>query len=197
MAESIELVKEIAKVLDEKKAIDIKAIETTEVTIVSDYFIIASGTSNTHTKSLADEVEYEIKKRMDIDPEHIEGRATGWILLDYGWVIVHIFEKVGVDVAISTNNAIMNELKNKIIEKSSNILLTVEQNQGEVIEAKVPKKFFDKELKDIHFPVKAIIGIIKRGKKIIIPNGHNLLRENDTMIIFTKSTDVQKVKEFI
>ncbi len=93
MIESKDLVKEIAKVLNEKKAIDIKAIETTEVTIVSDYFVIASGTSNTHTKSLADDVEYEIKQRLGIDPEHIEGRATGWILLDYGWVIVHIFEK--------------------------------------------------------------------------------------------------------
>lgn len=85
------LVKEIAKVLDEKKAIDITAIKTEEVTIVSDYFVIASGTSNTHVKSLADDVEYEIKQRLGVDPEHIEGRATGWILIDYGTIIVHIF----------------------------------------------------------------------------------------------------------
>ena len=85
------LVKEIAKVLDEKKAVDITAIKTEEVTIVSDYFIIASGTSNTHAKSLADDVEYEIKQRHGIDPEHIEGRATGWILLDFNDVIVHVF----------------------------------------------------------------------------------------------------------
>ena len=89
--ESNVLVKEIAKVLDEKKAVDITAIKTEEVTIVSDYFIIASGTSNTHAKSLADDVEYEIKTRFGIDPEHIEGRATGWILLDYGTVLVHVF----------------------------------------------------------------------------------------------------------
>lgn len=89
--DSKELVMEIAKVLDEKKAIDITAIKTEEVTIVSDYFIIASGTSNTHVKSLADDVEYEIKQRLGIDPEHIEGRATGWILIDYGTVIVHVF----------------------------------------------------------------------------------------------------------
>ena len=89
--ESNVLVKEIAKVLDEKKAVDIVAIKTEEVTIVSDYFIIASGTSNTHAKSLADDVEYEIKTRLGIDPEHIEGRATGWILLDYGTVLVHVF----------------------------------------------------------------------------------------------------------
>ena len=93
MTDSKTLVREIVKVLDEKKAMNIVAIETEEVTIVSDFFVIASGMSNTHTKSLADDVEYEIKKRLGIDPEHIEGRATGWILLDYGSVIVHVFQQ--------------------------------------------------------------------------------------------------------
>ena len=111
--------------------------------------------------------------------------------------IVNLFEKVGVDVAISPNNAIVNELKNKIIEKSSNILLTVEQNQAEVIEIKAPQRFFEKTMKDIHFPVKAIVGIIKRGKKIIIPKGNTLIRPDDIMIIFTKSVDVQSLKEFL
>ena len=90
--ESSELLKEIAKVLDKKKAEDIKAVRTEEVTIVSDYFIIASGTSSTHTKSLADDVEYELGK-LGVAPDHIEGRATGWILLDYGTVLVHVFDR--------------------------------------------------------------------------------------------------------
>ena len=93
MIDSRELAREIAKVLDEKKAENIVAIETEEVTIVSDVFVIANGTSNTHTKSLADDVEYEIKKRLGVDPEHIEGRASGWILLDYGTVLVHVFDR--------------------------------------------------------------------------------------------------------
>ena len=92
MTDPVVLVREIAKVLDEKKAMNIVAIKTEEVTVVSDFFVIASGTSNTHTKSLADDVEYEIKNRLDVAPEHIEGRATGWILLDYGTVIVHLFQ---------------------------------------------------------------------------------------------------------
>ena len=86
----LELTKAIAKVLDKKKAIDIKAIHITEYSIVADYFIVASGTSNTHVKSLADDLEYELKQQ-GVEPDHIEGRATGWILLDYGSVIVHIF----------------------------------------------------------------------------------------------------------
>jgi len=92
MTDPVKLAKEIAKVLDEKKAKDIVAIETDEVTIVTDLFVIATGTSSTHTKSLADEVEYEIKQRLGVMPDHIEGRATGWILLDYGTVLVHIFD---------------------------------------------------------------------------------------------------------
>lgn len=86
----LELTKEIVKVLDRKKAIDIKAIKITEHSIVADYFVIASGTSNTHVKSLANEIEYELGLK-GVEPHHIEGRATGWILLDYSSVLVHIF----------------------------------------------------------------------------------------------------------
>ena len=82
-----ELTNEIVKILDKKKALDITAIKTDELTIV-----IATGTSNTHVKSLADDLEYEMDK-LGAAPEHIEGRATGWILLDFGSVLVHLFQK--------------------------------------------------------------------------------------------------------
>lgn len=88
----LELTKTAVKILDSKKAVDIEAIETTERTIVSDYFVIANGTSNTHVKALAQEVEFELGK-LGIEPLHIEGRATGWILLDYNEVLIHIFTK--------------------------------------------------------------------------------------------------------
>ncbi len=87
-----ELIKNIVKALDEKKAEDIKIIETAELTIVADSFVVASGTSNTHVKALAGEVEDALSK-LGVEPEHIEGRATGWILVDYGTVVVHIFDK--------------------------------------------------------------------------------------------------------
>ncbi len=87
-----ELIKNIVKVLDEKKAEDIKIIETAELTIVADSFVVASGTSSTHVKALSGEVEDALSK-FGAEPEHIEGRATGWILLDYGTVVVHIFDR--------------------------------------------------------------------------------------------------------
>lgn len=88
---SLETAKNIVKILDNKKAMDIDLIQTQELTIVSDYFIIANGTSNTHVRALADEVEEEMTK-LGVEPDHIEGRATGWILLDYGCVLVHVFD---------------------------------------------------------------------------------------------------------
>lgn len=88
---SLETAKSIAKILDEKKATDIIVIETEELTVMSDYFVIASGTSNTHVRSLAEDVEDGMSKQ-GVEVDHIEGRATGWILLDYGCVLVHVFQ---------------------------------------------------------------------------------------------------------
>ena len=85
-----EIAESAIKALDEKKGVDIKMIATGKVTVVSDYFVIVSGTSNTHVKSLADEVE-DALTTAGAEPGHIEGKATGWILLDYGSVVVHVF----------------------------------------------------------------------------------------------------------
>ena len=89
----LELAKAIAKILDDKKAVDITAIHTTEQTIISDYFVVATGTSSTHVKALTDDLEYEMKHQHGIMPNGIEGRASGWILLDYSTVLVHVFQK--------------------------------------------------------------------------------------------------------
>ncbi|MBQ3602904.1 MAG: ribosome silencing factor [Clostridia bacterium] len=89
---SKELVENIVKILDEKKAEEIAALETASLTVVSDYFVIATGNSSTHVKSLADDVEYGMQQ-LGVEPDHIEGRATGWILLDYNDVLVHVFTR--------------------------------------------------------------------------------------------------------
>lgn len=87
-----EMIKNIVKILDDKKAENIKAIEIRELTIVADCFIIASGTSSTHVKSLAGEVEDGMSK-LGVEPRHVEGRATGWTVIDYDTVIVHVFQR--------------------------------------------------------------------------------------------------------
>ena len=89
----LELAKESAKILDNKKAIDTKVIEIGEISSLADYFVVATGTSSTHVKSLADELEYQLKG-MGVTPHNVEGhRSNSWILLDYGDVIIHVFSK--------------------------------------------------------------------------------------------------------
>lgn len=87
-----ELYENIVKVLDDKKAEDLAVLDTADLTVVGEYFVIATGNSSTHVKSLADDVEYELAQ-LGVEPDHIEGRATGWILLDYGSVLVHVFTR--------------------------------------------------------------------------------------------------------
>lgn len=82
--------KEIVKILDSKKADDIKAVKVEDITTLADYFIIASGGSSTQVNALADEVEYKMSQ-LGVEPHHIEGNRSQWILLDYQTVVVHIF----------------------------------------------------------------------------------------------------------
>ena len=79
-----------ANALNDKKARDLALIEISELTVLADYFLIATATSSTHVHSLADEVEAKLKEA-GVEPHHIEGRTTGWIVLDYSSVIIHIF----------------------------------------------------------------------------------------------------------
>lgn len=79
-----------AKALFSKKGRDVNAVKIDELTTVADYFVFATATSSTHVRALADEVEEKLKEN-GITPHHIEGKSTGWILLDYTSVVVHIF----------------------------------------------------------------------------------------------------------
>ena len=87
---SLDIVKMAVKALDDKKANNIEVIKIDELTIVADYFIIATANSNAHVRALADEVEYQLEEA-GIMPDHIEGRSTGWVLLEYAGVVVHVF----------------------------------------------------------------------------------------------------------
>ena len=85
------LMQAVNEALESKQAKNIKILETRELTILADYFIICTATSTTHIKTLTDEVEKRTKE-LGEPPLHIEGyRSGGWILIDLGCVIVHIF----------------------------------------------------------------------------------------------------------
>lgn len=91
-----ELAKVIAKALEDKKGIDITILEVGKQTVLADYFVICTGTSNTHVKALTDEVEFKTEQELGKKPNRIEGFSNNiWTLMDYGTVIVHIFTKEG------------------------------------------------------------------------------------------------------
>ena len=80
------------KALDGKKGVNIQVIEISDISVLADYMVIATGTSSTHVKALADEVEYQLDKA-GVSVSHIEGyRSNTWILLDYVDVIVNVFD---------------------------------------------------------------------------------------------------------
>lgn len=81
----------IAKALSSKKGLDIQIIEIGDISVLADYMVIATGTSSTHVKALADEIEYKLDEA-GISVSHIEGyRSNTWILLDYIDVLVNVF----------------------------------------------------------------------------------------------------------
>ena len=87
------IVKKAYQALSDKKGEDIKVIEIGKISTVADYFVIANGTNTPHVESLVDSVEEELLKE-GIHTDRIEGvRSSGWILMDYNDVIVHVFAK--------------------------------------------------------------------------------------------------------
>lgn len=96
-AQPLELAKEIVRILDRRKADDIKLLHVTEKTILADYFVICTGNSNTQVRGMAGEVEYRIG--LDgVTPTRVEGEDSGnWIILDYASVLVHVFQRESRD----------------------------------------------------------------------------------------------------
>lgn len=91
--EALEIAQKIYNVLDEKKAEDLKLIDISSVSIMADYFVIASANNINHVHALADYVEDNMHKH-NIYFSHMEGFKNGnWILMDYGDVVVHIFDE--------------------------------------------------------------------------------------------------------
>jgi ribosome-associated protein len=83
----------VRRLLEEKKAEEIEVIDLRGRTLIADFFVICSGTSNTHIKAIADGLLADGKNE-GLRKEHVEGYAQArWILVDYGDVVAHIFAR--------------------------------------------------------------------------------------------------------
>ena len=88
---SAELKDKCVELLEERKASNVKVIDIEGVSSMSDYFIIATGTSSTNIIAMSEYLELKLKE-IGISPNHVEGyRSSNWILLDYGDIVIHIF----------------------------------------------------------------------------------------------------------
>ena len=109
---------------------------------------------------------------------------------------IPLFEKVGSDVAVSSKTSAINEVRNDLDEADVDILATVEQGEGEVLEIPVKVDFDSMLIKDLKLPAPAVIGVVQRRSNIIIPKGDTKIKLNDILITFTKADDAQKIKEY-
>lgn len=93
MTQAKEMTKLAIEALEDKKAEDIKVIDIREVSVLADYFIIANGNNRSQIQALTDHVE-ETLGRAGHRVRQVEGYdSANWILMDFGDVIVHIFDK--------------------------------------------------------------------------------------------------------
>lgn len=93
MNQSVEMVKIAYAALADKKGEDIRIIDIRNVSVMADYFIIASGTNSNQVQAMADNTEEELEKKGFVCKQ-VEGyQSANWILMDYGDIIVHVFDK--------------------------------------------------------------------------------------------------------
>lgn len=87
-------VRAATKALEDQRAADIELLHVARLTTMADYFVICTGNSVTHIRALCEAVEHELETTYGLRPHHIEGySAANWILMDYGFLVVHIFHK--------------------------------------------------------------------------------------------------------
>ena len=86
-----EIAYQVTKALDEKKGIDIKVLRIEKISSLADYFVICTGTVNTHVKTLCDYAEYTMEQLGETMLGREGHRGNSWELLDFGTLVVHVF----------------------------------------------------------------------------------------------------------
>lgn len=93
MNQSREMIRIIYDALAEKKGEDIKIIDISQVSVIADYFVIVNGNSDSQIQALIDSVEEKMHQAGYTIKQREGSRGGSWVLLDYGDVIVHVFDK--------------------------------------------------------------------------------------------------------
>jgi trk system potassium uptake protein len=106
----------------------------------------------------------------------------------------NLFSKVGIDVIVSPKVSALTEVLNRVQVHDIGIIALIEGGKGEVLRLIVPESFKEIKLKDFQFKANAIIGLISRRHRLLIPNGNTLICPGDRLKIFTMKEDSENIK---
>jgi trk/ktr system potassium uptake protein len=109
---------------------------------------------------------------------------------------LRMFERVGIDVAISARSAAVASVLHQIQGGSTRLLAVVEQGAGRILEFDVPESYVPRALHDLAPPLNSIVGAIIRNSKAIVPRGNDLVQPGDRLIVFTTHGAADRVRDY-
>ena len=109
---------------------------------------------------------------------------------------LRLFERVGIDVALSARGAAVASVLHQITGGATRLLAVVEQGAGRILELEVPAAYTPRTLRDMDPPRNSIIGAIVRGDRVIVPRGTDRVQPGDRLIVFTTHDEANRVRDY-
>jgi trk system potassium uptake protein TrkA len=109
---------------------------------------------------------------------------------------LRLFERVGIDVAISARGAAVASVLHQIQGDPTRLLAVVEEGAGRILELDVPSSYRPRALRDLAPPLNSIIGAIVRGAHAFVPRGDNRVEPGDRLIVFTTYAAADQVRDY-
>ena len=109
---------------------------------------------------------------------------------------LRLFERVGIDVAISARGAAVAAVVHQIEGGTSTMLAVLEEGEAQVLEIEVPARFHATALRDLEAPPQAIVGAILRDEVALVPRGEDVVQGGDRLIVFTRAESAERVRDF-
>lgn len=109
---------------------------------------------------------------------------------------LRLFERVGIDVALSARGAAVASVVHQIQGGRANLLAVLEEGQGTVVEISVPAAYRPRALMEMNAPSQSIVGAILRGNDVIVPRGQDEIRPQDRLLVFATAGTVGQVRDY-
>lgn len=109
---------------------------------------------------------------------------------------LRLFERVGIDVALSARGAAVASVVHDVQGGRANLLAVLEEGQATIVEVTVPPGYRPRALADMNAPPQSIVGTILRGNDVIIPRGPDQIRPNDRLLVFATADSVGRVRDY-